>query len=295
MIPVELLKKIRRIELTTSRIVNDILAGQYHSAFKGRGMEFEEVRLYQPGDDVRTIDWNVSARVGEPHVKVFREERELTVMLMVDLSASQQFGTHDQFKRELAAEISATLAFSAIGNNDKVGLICFTDRIEKFIPPRKGRRHVLQVIRELLALNPVGSGTDLSVPLEYLNKIQRRSCVAFLVSDFQADGYATPLQMASRRHDLILINVSDQREHTLPKAGLLTIKDSESGELVTIDTSSEPVRSWYAASMKSQMEARSQWRRRHRIDCLEIQTGDDIADALRDFFKVRQQRVGRTR
>ena len=207
MIPAELLKKIRRIEIRTSHMVNDVLAGQYHSAFRGRGMEFEEVREYRIGDDVRSIDRNVSARYGKPHIKVFREERELTVILLVDMSKSHQFGTQEQFKRELVAEVCATLAFSAIRNNDKVGLIAFTDRVEKFIAPRKGQKHVLRVIRELLYLEPEGQGTDLAEAFDYLNRTTRRRSVVFLVSDFQADGYENPLRIARRRHGIGRISV----------------------------------------------------------------------------------------
>ena len=238
MIPKELLKKIRRIEIRTSHLVNDALAGQYHSAFKGRGMEFEEVREYQPGDDVRTIDWNVSARIGQPYVKKFREERELTVMLVVDLSASQSFGTNDQFKRELVAEIGATLAFSAIKNNDTVGLLCFTDRVEKFVPPRKGASHVLRVIRELLVHQPAGRGTNIGLALGHLNRITRKRSVVFVISDFLDEGFERELRAARRRHDLILVRVRDRHEVAMPRAGLITLIDNENGREVVVDTRS---------------------------------------------------------
>ena len=207
MIPKDLLKKIRRIEMRTSHLVNDALAGQYHSAFKGRGMEFQEVRHYQVGDDVRTIDWNVSARYGEPYVKLFREERELTVMLLVDMSRSQQFGTNDQLKRELVAELCATLAFSAIKNNDKVGLMCFADEVEKVVPARKGTSHVLRVVRELLTFQPAGTGTNIAAALEHFNRVSRRRAVVFLVSDFQDSGYENALRIARRRNDMILVDL----------------------------------------------------------------------------------------
>jgi len=274
MIPTELLKKIRHIELRTSRTVNDVLAGQYHSAFKGRGMEFEEVRQYQIGDDVRTIDWNVSARAGEPYVKVFREERELTVMLLVDLSGSQSFGTNEQQKRELVAEIGATLALSAIRNNDKVGLICFTDRVELFVPPRKGPRHVLRVIRELLALEPVGRGTDLSVALEYLNRIQKRKCTAFLISDFQDTGFESAMQIARRKHDLIAVDVHDRFEDELPRIGLIEVQDNETGDIVLLDTNSAATRTAYRRMAAQHEEELNTWMNRRRIDRLTLHTGE---------------------
>ena len=294
MIPTELLKKIRRIEIRTSRTVNDVLAGQYHSAFKGRGMEFEEVRQYQVGDDVRTIDWNVSARAGEPFVKVFREERELTVMLLVDLSASQAFGTSEQEKRELVAEIGATLALSAIRNNDKVGLICFTDRIEKFVPPRKGARHVLRVIRELLVHEPQRPGTDLSVALEYLNRIQNRKCTAFLVSDFIDEGYETAMQLARRKHDLIAVDIGDRFESELPRVGLIEVQDNETGEVVLLDTNSKAARDTYNKVNSLKQDALHTWMLRNRIDRLPLQTGEPFIETLSHFFKKREARMGRS-
>lgn len=294
MIPTELLKKIRRIEIRTSRTVNDVLAGQYHSAFKGRGMEFEEVRQYHVGDDVRTIDWNVSARAGEPFVKVFREERELTVMLLVDLSASQAFGTGEQEKRELVAEIGATLALSAIRNNDKVGLICFTDRIEKFVPPRKGARHVLRVIRELLVHEPQRRGTDLSVALEYLNRIQKRKCTAFLVSDFIDEGYETAMQLARRKHDLIAVDIGDRFESELPRVGLIEVQDNETGEVVLLDTNSKAARDTYDKVNSLKQDALNTWMLRNRIDRLPLQTGEPFIETLSRFFKKREARMGRS-
>jgi uncharacterized protein (DUF58 family) len=291
MIPTELLKKIRRIEIATSRLASELLAGQYHSAFKGRGIEFEEVRLYQPGDDVRAIDWNVTARVGEPHVKVFREERELTVMLIVDMSASQGFGTNEQTKRELVTELCATLAFSAIRNGDKVGLLAFTDRIEKFVPPRKGSQHVLRVIRELLAHKPEGDGTDIASALEYFRHVQRRRCTAFLVSDFQDDGWEQSIRVVRRRHDLVAIDVSDRREAVLPNVGLLELRDAESGDLVTLDSSSSTVRDAWAAQAVADNERRLGWMRRHRIDRLPIETGESFVETLTAFFRRREARM----
>jgi len=290
MIPKDLLKKIRRIEIRTSHLVNDALAGQYHSAFKGRGMEFQEVRPYQIGDDVRSIDWNVSARYGEPFVKVFREERELTVLLMVDLSRSQEFGSREQFKRELIAELGATLAFSAIKNNDKIGLICFTDAVEKFVPPRKGTGHVLRVIRELLAFEPRGRGTDIAAALEHLNRIMRRRAVVFLVSDFQDAGYERGLRMARRRHDVILVNVSDRRERALPKAGLLDLVDNETGRRITVDTNSPRWRAEYERLTGRAAEEREQRFRRFRLDCVHVTTGQSFVEPLVRFFRTREAR-----
>ena len=293
MIPTELLRRIRRIEITTSRVVDELLAGQYHSAFKGLGMEFEEVREYQIGDDVRRIDWNVSARAGRPHVKTFREERELTVMLLVDMSASQSFGSGEQMKRDLVAEVCATLAFSAIKNHDNVGLICFTDRVEKFVPPRKGPRHVLRVIRELLAFEPEGTGTNLDAALEYLTRIQKRKCVAFLVSDFEDDGWQRAAQVARRRHDLIAVDIHDPRERELPDVGLLELEDNETGELVLVDTSSAKVRRAVSERSQQQTEERHQWMLSNRIDRLPLDTDQPFVETLSQFFRSREARRDR--
>lgn len=291
MIPTELLRKIKRIEIATSRLASELLAGQYHSAFKGRGIEFEEVRLYQPGDDVRSIDWNVTARAGEPHIKIFREERELTVMLIVDMSASQGFGTNEQTKRELLTELCATLAFSAIRNNDKVGLVAFTDRIEKFVPPRKGTQHVLRVIRELLAHEPAGMGTDISAALEFFRHVQRRRCTAFLVSDFQDDGWEQAIRVVRRRHDLVAIDVSDEREVDLPDVGLMEVCDNETGDLMLLDTSSPTVRHAWSKQAIEDMDRRVGWMRRHRIDRLPLQTGESYVETLSAFFRRREARL----
>ena len=290
MIPKDLLKKVRRIELRTSRLVDNVLAGGYHSAFKGRGMEFEEVRQYQIGDDVRTIDWNVSARFGEPFVKLYREERELTVILLVDISGSQHFGTHIQFKDELVAEICATLSISAIRNNDKVGLICFTDRIEAYIPPRKGSKHVLRVIRELLAIEPEGKGTDIGSALEFLHKVQKKRAIVFLVSDMQDRNWQKPLQIANRRHDVVAVSTNDNAETELPKAGLMRIENPETGETRVIDTSSKRVRRmWNQLANESQI-AIEQSLRRSKVDQIKLRTGEPFTKALRQFFQSREAR-----
>ena len=290
MIPKELLKKIRRIEIRTSHLVNDALAGKYHSAFRGLGMEFEEVRQYQIGDDVRSIDWNVSARMGEPFVKIFREERELTVMLVVDLSRSQEFGTHEQFKRELVAELGATLAFSAIKNNDKVGLILFTDRVEKFVPPRKGTRHVLRVIRELLAYQPEGRGTNIALAMEHLNRIMRRKAVVFLISDFQDSRYEKPLKITRQSHDLILIAVNDRREQEIPNLGLIELEDGETQRRIVVDTSSARWRRKYQRLIAEFIERRDSILRRSKLDVIHINTGESFVEPLTRFFRRRELR-----
>jgi len=291
MIPKELLKKIRRIEIRTSHMVNDVLAGQYHSAFKGRGMEFEEVRQYQIGDDVRMIDWNVTARSGEPFVKVFREERELTVMLLVDMSRSHLFGTAGQFKRELAAEVCATLAFSAIRNNDKVGLICFTDRIERFVPAKKGTRHVLRVIRELLYHEPAGSGTDIAAAVEHLNRVTTRRSVVFLVSDFQTADYEPSLRVARRRHDLIPITIVDPRERSLPNVRFVELYDAESGQTVVVDTSSMVFRARYADRAAEGFDERRRMFQSMDVDSIEVTTGESFVEPLTRFFRAREARL----
>ena len=288
MIPQDLLKKVRRIELRTSRLVDDVLAGGYHSAFKGRGMEFEEVRQYQIGDDVRTIDWNVSARFGEPFVKLYREERELTVILLVDVSGSQHFGTRKQFKDELVAEICATLSISAIRNNDKVGLICFSDRIEAYIPPRKGTKHVLRVIRELLALEPEGSGTNVAGALEFLNKVQKKRSIVFLVSDLQDRNWQRPLQIANRRHDVVAVRTDDTAEHELPNVGLLRIVDPETNRAKVIDTSSKKVRQAWKQLASERTIAIEQTLRRCNVDEIHVQTGEPFTNVLRQFFRRRE-------
>src|SRR3954470_6019200 len=239
----EILKKVRRIEIKTKGLSNHIFAGEYHSAFKGRGMSFSEVREYAVGDDVRSIDWNVTARSSTPHVKVFEEERELTVMLLVDVSASSLFGTHGRSKREMITEIGAVLSFSAATNNDKVGVIFFSDKVEGFIPPKKGRSHILRIIRELIALEPKGvSGTQLSAALEYLNNVLKKRTITFILSDFISAPYETPLQLAARRHDVVGVQVYDRADRELPDAGIVQVADAESGELMWIDSGNKRVR-----------------------------------------------------
>ncbi len=284
----ELLKKIRRIHIRTSHIANDFFAGHYHSAFKGQGMEFEEVREYQPGDEIRRIDWNVTARQGRPFVKRFREERELTVMLLVDVSGSQEFGTSGQLKRELAAEVGATLAFSAIKNNDKVGLIGFSDRIERYVKPDKGTRHVLRVIRELLTLEATGRGTDIAGALDYFHRVMRRRAVTFLISDFLAEGYERPLQVAKRRHDLIPIAITDPRELELPKVRYIDLLDTETGELVTVDTSSAAFRREYQRRAMKGADERQKLFKKVKADSMELVTGRSYIEPMTRFFRARE-------
>ncbi len=290
MVPAEILKKVRRIQIVTSALVNDFFAGQYHSAFKGRGMEFEEVREYQPGDDVRTIDWNVTARSGRPFVKSFREERELTVLLLVDVSASQEFGTRAQLKSELVAEIGATLAFSAIRNNDKVGLVLFTDRVERFVPAGKGTRHVLRVVRELLYHKPVGRQTDIEAALEYLDHVLSRRCVVFVISDFEAPDFSKALRIVRHRHDLIPIWVTDRREARLPPVRFIELFDPESGEQVLADTGSRSVRQRFAALRAERSQRLLSDLRRLGIDLVRVETGESFVDPLRRFFRRRGRR-----
>lgn len=290
MIPREVLKRVRQIQIRTRRTVNDLLAGQYYSAFRGRGMEFEEVSPYQIGDDVRLIDWNVSARYGEPFIKKFREERELTVMLVVDVSPSGFFGSARQFKVDVAAEIGAVLAFSAVRSNDKVGLILFSDGVEQYVPAKKGTRHVLRIIRELLYHTPVGRGTDIADALGFLNRVTIRKSVCFLVSDFLARGYEPALRIARRRHDLIPIVVTDPRERTLPSAGFVHLQDAETGELATIDLGSRRVRAAYA-SRQARLEAdRAAMFRRMDTDVINVSTDRPYADELVRFFHRRERR-----
>jgi uncharacterized protein (DUF58 family) len=289
MLPRDIIKKIRRIEIHTRHIVNELLAGQWNSAFKGRGIEFEEVRPYQIGDDVRAIDWNVTARTGRPFVKLFREEREMAVMLLVDQSASQSLGTHLQTKRELVTELSATIAFSAIKSNDKVGLTLFTDGIEKFVPARKGTRHVLRIIRELLYCEPMGQGTSLRKALEHLNRTASRRTVVFLVSDFQDAGYERALKIARRKHDLIPIVVADQREFTMPQIGLVRLRDAETGKMVALDTFSRANRRAYEELKRRQAAERDALFRKLQLDPIHIYTGEDFVEPLKRFFHRRER------
>ncbi len=292
MIPAEVMQHIRRIQIRTDRVVNDILAGQYHSVFKGQGMEFREVREYVPGDDVRSIDWNVTARTGAPHVKLMAEERELTVLLLVDASASGRFGSVNRFKNELAAEMCAVLAFSAIKNNDKVGLLIFTDRVELFVPPKKGRRHVLRVIREVLLFQPQGKGTDIAQALHYLNNVQRRRAVVFVVSDFMDEGYEAALCMAKRRHDLIAVTVTDPREERLPVVGRVAVRDAETGRECVVNTGDPRVRMAYEQEAQARVVRRNRIFQRSRVDALHVRTDTSYVDVLYRFFRMRERRAG---
>jgi uncharacterized protein (DUF58 family) len=290
MIPQEVMQQIRRIQIRTSRVVNDILTGQYESVFKGQGMEFKEVREYVPGDEIRMIDWNVTARTGHPHVKLLAEERELTVMLMVDASSSARFGSVERFKTELAAELCAVLAISAIKNNDKVGLIIFTDEVELFVPPSKGRQHVLRVIREVLFFEPKGTGTNIPDALHFLNGVTKRRSVTFLVSDFMADNYETALRVASRRHDVIAVTVTDPREEILPEVGLVCVQDAETGREALVDTSDATVRKQYALAARNRVQHRNQTFQRNGIDAINVRTGSSYVDEIYKFFRMRERR-----
>ena len=290
MIPREILKQVRRVEIATRGLVNDVFSGEYHSVFKGRGMNFAEVREYQYGDDIRSIDWNVTARTGTPFVKVFDEERELTLMLVVDVSASGEFGSQSRMKGEVAVEICAVLAFSAITNNDKVGLIIFSDRIEKFVPPRKGRRHVLRVLRELLYFRPEGRGTDVAGVLEYLARVVRRRAVVFVVSDFFDTGYQKALAVAGRRHDTIVIRMGDPRERELPAVGYIELEDAETGELLTVNVSDPAFREAFDREVTETRTALEREFRKTGIDVIEISTDRPYADRLMRFFRQRAKR-----
>jgi uncharacterized protein (DUF58 family) len=290
MLTKELIKKIRKIEIYTNRLVNDQLAGAYHSVFKGRGMAFSEVRLYQPGDDVRLIDWNVSARMNDVYIKLFTEEREMTVMLLVDMSASHRFGSREHTKRELAAEMAALLAFSAIKNNDRVGLIIFTDRIEKFVPPKKGKTHVLRVVSEILTYRPQGTKTDLALAIDFLGRVTRRRSVTFLLSDFNADGYDKALRIAHQRHDLVPVTITDPMEESLPKMGVIYFEDPESGEVVAFDTSG-PGASDYARRVKKSVADREGLFKRLKMDFINVRTGTPYVNALVKFFEARERRM----
>jgi uncharacterized protein (DUF58 family) len=292
MIPRELIKKLRKIEIHTSRLANDQLAGSYHSVFKGRGMAFSEVRQYQPGDDVRFIDWNVSARMQDTYVKVFTEEREMTVMLLVDLSASERFGSVARPKIETVAEVSALLAFSAIKNNDQVGLILFTDHVEKFVPPKKGKPHVMRVVTEILNARPEGEGTDLRQALDMLGKVTKRRSVAFLVSDFVASGYEQALRVASTKHDVIPIQVLDQAEEELPDVGIALLEDLETGELIEVDTSDPGVRARYSHEVAAQRAERERLFKKMSIDSVTVRTHRDYVKPIAELFRLRQRRMG---
>jgi uncharacterized protein (DUF58 family) len=290
MIPAEVLKSVRRIEIKTKSIIDSMMGGEYRTVFKGNGMEFAEVRHYQDGDDIRSIDWNVTARTGETFVKRNMEERELTVMLVIDVSASGDFGTSNQTKNELTAELGALLAFSAIRNNDQVGLLLFSDRIEKYIPPKKGRNHVLHLIRELLYFKPEGKGTDIAGALAHLNMIQKKKSVTFLISDFRDSEYERPLTVSARRHDLIAISTDDARESELPKVGLMELYDQESGETVLVDTNNRKFREAFAEKEKLRYEQREALFKKSRIDLLTVTTEEGYLEPLIRFFKMREKR-----
>ncbi|MGB2706333.1 MAG: DUF58 domain-containing protein [Candidatus Omnitrophota bacterium] len=291
MITKETLKKIRRIQITTSRMVTDVFAGQYKSIFKGKGMEFDEVREYQPGDEIRSIDWNVTARMGHPYVKKFVEERELNIMLVLDKSGSSYFGTVKQPKSALAAEICSLLAFSAIQNNDKVGLIIFTDRVEKFVPPRKGSKHVLRVIREALYFKPRGKGTDISDTISYLNRITKRRTVTFIISDFYAPDFKIPLAIANKRHDIIAVTITDPLELELPEVGMVKLEDAETENIFSIDTSRSAIREEYRKNSLRRFKEREELFRSVSVDNIDIRTNVPYYRTLLKFFKMRERRL----
>ncbi len=283
----ELLKKVRKIEIKTRGLSRNIFAGEYHSAFKGRGITFSEVREYQPGDDVRSIDWKVTARFNHPYIKVFQEERELTLMLIIDVSGSESFGSKNWFKREMITEIAAVLAFSAIQNNDKIGVIFFSDQIEKFIPPRKGKLHVLQIIRELLDFEPEHKGTDIGAALKYYSNVIRKRATAFLLSDFIGQDYENAMKSVANRHDLIAMQISDPREADLPPIGLIRVKDAETGKETWLDTSRKKIRTHYKAQWLKARGELEQFLKKAGIDFISLNTDKDYVVPLMNFFKSR--------
>lgn len=289
--PREILKKIRQLELKTRGMIDTAFSGQYRSVFKGRGMNFEEVREYQPGDEVRAIDWNVTARTGDAYIKKFTEERELTVMLVVDVSASGEFGTVNLSKRELAAEVACLFAFSAIRNNDKVGCILFSDHVEMFIPPAKGRGHALRIIREILFFEPKGKGTNVACALEAMNRVLSRRAVVFLVSDFQAPDFSKPLNVASRRHDVVAIPVVDPGELEMPDVGRVVLEDAETGERMVINTSDRKTRLRFAENIGGPLDEWPTYFRRYGVESITLRTDQDYVPALRRFFKQRTSRL----
>ncbi len=285
-----LLKKVRKIEIKTKGLSNHIFAGEYHTAFKGKGMAFSEVREYQSGDDIRSIDWNVTARYNSPFVKVFEEEREMTVMLLIDVSASGNFGTQEQFKRELASELAAILAFSAIKNNDKVGVIFFTDSVEQFIPPKKGKSHILRIIREVLAFEPKGKGTDIAGALEYFSALIKKRSICFILSDFMSKEFEKPLKITSKKHDLVALRIHDTREDTLPNIGLVPMQDAETELIQFVDTSSKKVRDNFAKNRALKTEKLRKLLPSSGVDLIDIITGKDYVKPLINFFKTRGKR-----
>lgn len=290
MLTKDILKQVRQIEIKTKGLVNEVFSGEYHSVFKGRGMEFSEVREYQFGDDIRNIDWNVTARYGHPYIKIFEEERELTVMLLVDMSGSLHFGSFEKTKQRIAAELSAILAFSALKNNDKVGLILFTDQIEKFVSPRKGRSHVLRIIREVLSFKPQGNKTDLKGALEYFNHTIKKKSITFLISDFIDDGYEKIIKIIGKKHDFVSIILQDPREREIPKSGLVKMLDAETGEIRFLDTSSKVVQDYFSDKIKKSDAQIKDLFLRSRIDSIKIDTSKSYIKPLVDFFKVREKR-----
>ena len=283
----EIIKKVRKIEIKARGLSQQMFSGEYHSAFKGRGMAFSEVREYQYGDDVRNIDWNVTARLAHPYVKVFEEERELTVMLLVDVSGSNRFGTHSQFKEELAAEVAATLAFSAIANNDKVGVLLFSDRIEKFIPPKKGRSHILRIIRELITFRPASNGTDIGQALGYFQNVIKRRCTAFLLSDFYDRGWSDALKLTAGKHDLVALRLVDRREERMENLGLVKFYDPESTETLWVDTGNAAVRRAVDARTEAHVHEVEEAMRRYGVDMATMYTGEDFVKPLRNLFSRR--------
>ncbi len=292
-VPREVLRQVKLIELRTRGLVNTVFSGEYQSVFKGQGMEFAEVREYVPGDEYRTIDWNVSARMGHPYVKKYTEERELTVLFAVDMSGSEQFGTRGRFKAEIATEVAAVIGMAAIKNNDRVGLLLFTDRIEKFVPPKKGRRHALRLIRDLLAFEPQSRGTDLANALDYLGRLLRHRAIIFLISDFLDNGFESSLKVISRRHDVVAITVSDPRERSLPDVGFLDLIDAETGDRIVLDSASRFVREQFEHLAGEEDVRLRRLLNRLSVDQIDIQTDRSYVPALIGFFRTRERKLAR--
>jgi uncharacterized protein (DUF58 family) len=290
MLPKEVIAKIRRLEIKTGRIVNELFGGQYESVFKGRGMEFDEVREYQPGDDIRSIDWNVTARMGHPYIKKFVEERELNIMLLVDASNSQKFGTKNQTKMEMAAELSGVLAYTAIKNNDRIGALLFTDKVEKFIPPAKGTSHLSRILRDVLYALPQGKGTDLNPPLEFINDVLKRKCIVFLISDFYAQGFERALAITNRRHDVIAFEIIDQGEQKLPPVGYIALEDLERKRSVLIKAGSSKIRENFRISSEKARIQKRDFFRRLGVDHIELFTDRSYVEPLLNFFRMRARR-----
>jgi uncharacterized protein (DUF58 family) len=286
----EIVKKIKKVEITTRKAVNDLMGGEYHSVFKGRGIEFDEVKHYSPGDQISTIDWKVTARTGTPFVKKFVEERELTVILVVDASASQHFGSATKTKKELISEVGALLAFSAIRNNDRVGLLVFSEEVDLYLPPRKGRKHGMRVIKELVTMTPSGRGTSIMTGLDYLGRVEKSKSIVFLISDFIDEGYEKQLKIISRRHDLVLLRIKDPMEELLPDDGLITLEDSETGETLTVDPADPAWRKTFTKISNDQDESWMSFLKLHKIDAIDLKTTEPYIIPLRNFFKKRARR-----